>query len=584
MLWKGIITIQNPFVSVPRGSDFVLDVVLTPTPGQEVDIVVDSLTSLIVPGSERMVFAVQQSIANEIFYAPRGPVGPAEIVFKSRSLRDYTGPQCNDLSIIVNVQGEISSTLDGDLIGTNVPSLVTVTIDPPASQEVVVDISTYHFGTASPSSIVFAVGEFEKEFNFTTSEFQGQVGCIEFSSTYYQTAKGCFEVTGSFSTNVASQINTFAVETFQLTLSQEQQSDLVVTVTTSDNIHVESPIIVPAFTTVVDFQVDGLTAGLGWIQYSGEHFLTRYEAVEVISIECDSLSTLDVTGLQCLSCPASNELVCASNGVCSFSTEFSQLGRCVCNAEDGAYGPECQFNFLAIDSNLEQHQTNSSLLIDTHLVPSTLQTFFNIPSEVIGVRSYTVYLQGYNGFVYGAVDPTVSHPSISGKVVSVIDAGFILSIVSDDNTEVINLTKPIQLIVNFDSREISQGEFLQTHLFYYDESSQQWLDVTSSCPASNLFADVNTLTYTISICKAGQYQFFRVAPVPAHVFFVSNTVIVEQPQFNDFNAYYVAGATGEAPVVPPQPNFEPQIESTSSGSVLAINILGAFMLVLALLM
>lgn len=574
----GLITVLHPPVSVVRGSEFELDVTLSPTAVIPVNLVVESLNSLITPGSERIIFGIEQSLANEIFFVPEANVGKAELLFRSRSLRDYNGPNCEALSIQINVQGSITSDLPGSLIGTTTTVPVTLTLHPPPTEMTTIQIDTNGNGDA-PSEITVNARDEHVMFDLTVTEFAFNEACITFSGDYYQTQTDCFTIGGIFDSNLPSEINTHAVNAYSLIINPKAGvAGLNVNVDTTSNVLVDHIIAIPPGEDTELFRVNATEPGNGWIEFSADGYVTKRFDFTIIQVECDNnTQVINNAGTECLTCPMTNGIVCNNEGICVTSFFSNDKATCICN--ENYFGPQCEFNI---------NNTNNLMIVDfnfvgeiftTQLIPLTFSTLILIPPNLLQ-DGYTgngiFYLQAYDedSTFYGAINPNNNPPMVENSMVSIIHSGFNFDIISEfDNTAIHELLFPLEFTFEFDSDEISQMEFLQLKLYYWDPSSMEWVTAQSVCSQEFLLEnyDLFELSLHISLCFTGQYQFFQISPNPAHTVQTNQYYPNQRFVYDDLNDYYSStGIGGIRGVEPPQPYFTgkpvelPQQTSTSS--------------------
>lgn len=552
---------MNAPTVVSRGSEFELDITLDPTPVEPVNLIVESSNNLVTPGSERVIFGVEQSLANEAFYVPDANVGQAELIFRSRSLRDYSGPNCEPLAIYIDVQGELSTNLDGAVIGTTRTVPVTVFLHPPAAETIVVDIETNGFGTA-PGSVTLNRRDSSVTFDFTvTAAAFTPNACVTFSTAYYASTTACFDIAGIFSSNIDDTLNTYSVESFTVTANPPADyEELVVDITTTSNVNANDFAYIQPFEDTAEFQIDSLTTGRGWIEFSAPGYITERYDFTIIEVDCDDDNqVISQSGFLCLNCPSTNGVVCSNHGECLYSFFASELARCVC--DDGWFGPQCQFsgepsNLMIVDF------TRNGIFFTTQLIPATYSTEITIPFGLLqdGENGMGVfYLQAYNPDhpFYGAIDPLANPPTVENSIVEQLPSGFNFDIVSYDNTEVGTLDLPISYFFEFDRRVISQRDIIQIALYYW-APGVGWIPNSEVCPDNYVFeqSDILAYTYRTNICHTGQYQFFIVRPDPAHTISVKQFYPNERFVYDDLEIYYPnVGLGGIRGVEPPQPEF-----------------------------
>jgi len=330
----------------------------------------------------------------------------------------------------------------------------------------------------------------------------------------------------------------------------------------------------------------------------------------VYEVLCDADDgvTLSQDGNTCLDCPqATYGVPCSGNGDCSFSLFSHLLARCTC--DEGFFGPLCDFSGSASDYpgvEIVPFDSTGVRIVSTKL-PLTFTSTFSVPPNLLqdGFSGEGVaYIIPYSSDSINAnfVNPYVVTPVVAGDEVTVLGTGFTLEVSAWDNTYVKSLVPPVLARFVFHPLKVSQSDFLEATLCYFDNDAGSWVPATSVCAAQYRFytADLLSLTYTTNLCRAGQYQFFVIEPEPYH------RVIVD-PQPDDevyIEDYFIAslyltgtGLGGDQPPLPPQPVFRqepiagpgklspPKInylyESSSPANALVVSV-GA--LVLALLL
>jgi len=561
----GLLNVANPITSIHRGNTFELILELYPTPVQRVEVLIDSLSPLVIPGAERSVFGIEQDVTNAIFYVPAGgDVGTAEIIFRSRSLRDYIGPNCQDLVVYVDVQGEISVIVP-ETLGKGQTYTVTVEISPVPLIPTEIFLSSAYADV--PTSVIFPVGQATQDVSFTVTGEAGDLACINFYGTYYQTATSCFTVLGSIFTDLPSEINTFAVEGFSVTLSPAAPTGgVTVYLSSSSNLQLPSQLYFPEGTSRESFQVVGVDDLIGdaFVDFTADGYAPLHVELQVIQVECDAYSTISRDGTHCLDCPAPGTFgyTCSFVGDCVYSSFAYESARCVCI--DGFYGPECQFSEYSSVLSVP-FDYSGTVVIDRDL-PLLLTASFSIPPGLVqdGVSGEgTVFINAVSSdsnYFYYYEDPTVSPPEIDGDIVTAIDTGFSISVAASDNTGLHLFRPPILTRFTFHPHKISQRDFLELSLYYFNEDSFEWVTALSVCSPQYRFVnrDLLALSYSTNLCRAGQYQFFVIEPEPYHR-------VEVDPQPDDavyFEKYFIAdlymtgtGLGGEQPPLPPQPVF-----------------------------
>jgi len=611
----GLLNVANPITTIHRGNTFELILELYPTPVQRVEVLIDSLSPLVIPGAERSVFGIEQDVTNAIFYVPSGgDVGTAQIIFRSRSSRDYIGPNCEDLIVTIDVQGEITAIVP-ETLGKQKTYTITLEISPTPLVDTEIFVSS--FSIDGPSSITFPVGQGTQEYTFTVTGEAGDEACIDFSGTYYQTTRSCFTVLGSIFTDLPSEINTFAVESFTVTLSPGAPAGgVTVHLSASENLQLPSSLFFAEGVTHESFQIVGIDFLIGdaFVDFTAEGYAPLHVDLQVIEVVCDDdFSTISRDGTHCLPCPTPGVygFPCNFVGECVYSDFAFETARCVC--PEDYFGAECQFNFYSdVFSVLFDYP--GSVVIDRNL-PLVLSASFSIPPGLVqdgAGGEGTLFIQSLNTNEdgnYYYVDAESYAPRIEGDVVTPIETGFSISVAaSSDNTGLTIFRPPIQSRFTFHPLKISQRDFLQLVLYYYDEESSQWVTSLSVCSAQYRFTnrDLLALSYSTNICRAGQYQFYVAEPEPYHQ-------VEVDPQPDDavyFEKYFIAdlymtgtGLGGEIPPVPPQPVFRetvveeaildpgklapPKInyfyESTSPANILVVSLTTLFAAILIVL-
>jgi len=360
------------------------------------------------------------------------------------------------------------------------------------------------------------------------------------------------------------------------------------------------------------FQVVGVDAliGPGWVQFSAPGYETERVNFNVYEVLCDASNgvTISQDGNACLACPkATYGVPCSAHGDCSYSLFSHLLARCTCNA--GFFGPLCDFSGQPSDYpkvEIVPFDSTGVRIVSTKL-PLTSTTTFSVPSSLLqdGFSGQgVVYIIPYSSDSINAkfVNPNILAPVVAGDEVSVLGTGFTLEVSALDNTYVKSLVPPVLVRFVFHPLKVSQSDFLEATLCYFDNDLGAWVPATSVCSAQYRFftADLLSLTYSTNLCRTGQYQFFVIEPEPYHK-------VVVDPQPDDqiyIEKYFLAslymtgtGLGGDQPPLPPQPVFReeaiagpgklapPKVnylyESASSANALAVSV-GALLLALLL--
>jgi len=601
-----VVSIANPIESIHRGQTFEFILQLYPAPVKTVEILTESSSPLLIPGAERTWFGIEQDVANAIFYVPAGgDVGPANIIFRSRTKRDYSGPDCQDLSITVNVQGEISSNVSS-VVGKGLTYQFEVVISPPALYHTMISIDTLGQGQA-PSSVNIEVGQNYAVFDFTVTSDSGTQGCIQFEGTYYEATQACYTVIGSITTTIPENVNTFAVETYSVSITPAAPAGgVAMTLTSSANVQVTPSLFFEEGDSYETFQIVGVDTLVGpaWVEFSAPGYETLRVQFNVYEVDCAIGYTISQDGNTCLNCPgAVYGAQCSYAGECSYSLFSHLLARCTCN--DGYFGPICEFTGEPSDyPNVDIVPIDSTgTVITTKKLPLTFSSTFSVPPGLLqdGFSGQgVVYIIPYSEGAF--INPYEVAPSVEGDEVTVLGTGFTLEVSAWDNTYVQTLRPPILARFVFHPLKVSQGDFLEAVLYYFDADAGSWVPATSVCSAQYRFvtADLLTLTYSTNLCRAGQYQFFVVAPEPFHKIVVDpqpdNEVYIEEYFIADL---YLTGTGlgGDQPPLPPQPVFREEFiaspgklsppkvnylyESASSANALFVSV-GALLLALLL--
>mmetsp|Transcript_16709 Transcript_16709/g.65273 ORF Transcript_16709/g.65273 Transcript_16709/m.65273 type:complete len:689 (-) Transcript_16709:36-2102(-) len=576
-LCKGLITVTNPITEIIRGNDFVLDVQLTPTPVEVAQLIISEDNPIIILGTDRMTFAVGQSNAEAKFFVPKAEVGPVNIQFRSVSLFDYGGANCQDVIFPINVLGTISTSLEGATIGDGVSVEVQVFISPPAAGTVVVDIDENDFGTATPTQLVFQNGEFVKTFRYypiTTTSPETQT--ITFTSPFYATLDEDFTVIGSIFTDIPPVVSTFAVEDLTIALLPGVVTQSVtITTESSDNVNVPSSITISAGFSLAHYQLTATAEGDAFVRFSAPGYTDFVENFIVSDVECPEGTTTNIDGDLCVTCPASNGDPCSNSGTCTFSTDRFNAARCECF--DGCRGSECQFC-----DGLEECSsfTSSGGLFSFGNIPDVSAFQVNVPAgliddgNVVDGGNGTICVEGYfpEAPFGNAVDPSATAPTVSNKVVTALDTGFDIDVAVFDNTPAGTLEGPLALHINYNAKLITQNEFEQSVLYYWNTASQQWMAASQTCPTSTRqqSTDLQALTITVNVCVTGQYHLFEISPIPAHEAPVDQPETLHQPvqqEGGDDNNNGLNG--GQQAPVPPQPQFVDRSSSSDAGMLSA---------------
>lgn len=568
-MFTGSIAIRGAPESVRRGDNFEVEIELTPTPRAPVTLIVESISPLVTPGAERITFGIGQSIANAIFFSAEANVGRAEILLRSRSLRDYTGPNCSPVVFYVNVTGELSSNLTSSvMIGTGQTANVSLTVTPIPGEDIEVEINTSGDGVASPAVLSFGPRDRTVVFEYQVTREAFGESCITFTSPFYDPLQSCFFVAGVFDTDLPSELNTFALEAFNVSVNPAPTSSpRVVSISASANVIVDPSVIIAPGEDRALFQIDALTPGVGYVEFTSTDFVPLRVVFNITEVVCDEeTQVINRFGTACLDCPATEDVICSGVGTCYASDFASELARCEC--EDGYYGPQCEFTEEDVDLEITNF-SGVGLSFTTQLIPATETTRITIPPGLLQdgeSGTGTFYLQPYrlgdDDAFYGAEDPNVNGPVRDNYVLTPLPSGFNFDITALDNTQVIQLDMGIRFDVQFDEDYYSQRQFIQTELFFYDTEAAEWVPAESVCTLryQYLFKDLLTLTYRANVCVTGQYQFFQVDPVRYHTLEVQQYLTVTPLRYDDLAEYYQdeegVGAFSGSPL-PPQPYFVP---------------------------
>jgi len=612
----GVISFANAPSSIVRGNEFELILELHPTPVQPVQVIVDPQNSLVIPGSERVFFGVEQQQANLLFYAPgSGDVGTAEILFKSRTLRDYNGPNCEDLRLFVDVQGTLTSDLSGRVVGRTETIPVKIFLDPPPLEPITIQIDASDAGSASPNVLSYGIAEFVQSFELTVSADAGSQPCVIVSGQYYEETAICFSVIGIIESNLPSEVNTYAIETFSVSITPPAGVNGVdMTITFSPNLVIYPFLRFEDGDDTEEFQIVGVDGmeGPAWVKFTADGYQSLYIELNVVEITCDSSSVISQDGTTCLQCPGEDYFAqqCSGNGLCAYSLLDAGSTRCVC--EDDYYGAQCQYS--SSDTSVEIYPFQiTGLSFTTTVIPLTYTATVLVPPFLIqdgeqGVgRLFLEPVEADDFFSWTLVDPNEYIPQIDGADVRLIDSGFNMEVVAEfDNTEIITLNPSFVITFTFNPLKVSQRQFLQMELFVWFDG--EWVTAQSLCPDQSRFItrDLLQMVYRTSVCTSGQYQFFEVAPTPFHE-------VVVDPQPNDplnidddddAALYFSGTGIAQAPTVPvpPQPTFvdrlgEPSLpkqqksvpelnavgSSTNSASSMSVLSVMMFLIIVALM-
>lgn len=557
---------------VRRGDNFEVEIELSPAPRAPVTLIVESLSPLITPGVERITFGIGQTIANAIFFTAEANVGRAEIILRSRSLRDYTGPNCSPVVFSLNVTGEFSSNLTSSvLIGTGQTANVSLTVTPIPGENIEVTVDSFGEGVATPLVLNFGPRDRTVVFEYEVTRNAFGQSCLTFTSPFYDPLQSCFFVAGVFGTDIPSEINTFALEAFNVTVNPSPTSPRVVNIVGSPNIVVDSQVIIAPGEDRALFQLDALTPGVGFVEFTSTDFVPFRVVFNITEVGCDEdTQVINRFGTACLNCPSTEGVICSDVGTCFASDFASELARCEC--EEGYYGPQCEF----IEDQIDLEITNFrgvGLSFTTQIIPATETTRITIPPGLLqdgesGIGTF--YLQPYrlgdNDAFYGAEDPRDNVPQRVNFNLSPLATGFNFDITALDNTQVVTLDKGIQFAFEFDEDYYSQRQFIQSELYFYNAVAGEWVPAESVCNLRNqfLFKDLLTLTYRANLCVTGQYQFFQVDPIRYHTLETQRFLTVTPLSYDELAEYYQeesVGAFAGSPK-PPQPYFVPVTANT----------------------
>ena len=395
----GVVYIQNPISSIIRGNDFSTTLFLFPTPQSVVDIVVKIDNPLIVPGSDRLTFGVGQNTEDELFYVPAGDVGTVNIAFDSRSLRDYSGPNCQELVLSIDVLGTITSDLAAKTLGDGVYTDVTVQIHPPAQDTVIVNIDASTIGIADPTFLVYHRGQDTATFRLLP-KFENVTfpTTVTFTADYYDTLVEFIYVIGTIFTSIPPIVPTTGVEDLHVAiLPGAGDVEVIVYLTASSNVIVPPYLVFGPGISLLHFSLQAISEGPAYVTFTSEGYVAFTDSFVVQDLDCSSVETYNINSTQCVSCPVLNGKVCSSNGACSYSTIDQYKARCQCNT--GFTGGYCE---LADPSDFAYHFTSSGITFDFDGIPGVIETIVTVHPETvidnnpIDGGNGTVYLRGYD--------------------------------------------------------------------------------------------------------------------------------------------------------------------------------------------
>lgn len=551
---------------VVRGNDFELMVQLTPPPVQVTQVIASEDNPLVIPGTDRMTFAIDQSIAGTLFYVPVGEVGPVGITFRSTSLFDYADENCNPLFTNVDILGTITTSLHLATIGDGVSVDVRVFLHPPAAGTVVVTIDEMGFGDATPRTLTFNDGEFVKTFSFyPVASTAPEAATMSFSAPYYDTLLENFTIIGSIFTDIPLQVSTFVDEALTVSiLPGATGAGVTVTLTSSSNVDVPSSLFFANGVSLVHYTLSANAEGPAWVLFSAPGYISFQENFTVVDVDCDAGYTTGAAGDLCVRCPTNGGVVCSNFGDCTYSMYSDFLARCDCN--DNWIGSSCQFT---VDDPDCLYFTTDGAILSTSTIPGTDSASFNVPAglidddNVIDGGNGTICVEGFPNFA-DAVSPWNGTPTQTGMDVTPLVPGFDMDISLYDNTPLDVFQHALTVTFWFDKYQVTQSNLEQAVLYIFNETSSVWQKADAYCPSGwkMTSVDIINLTYTQNLCATGQYHFFEVSPTAAHEQVVEEPDDAEEPyDYNDLNGMVVTGTTGQTGVdggnLPPQPHFPP---------------------------
>jgi len=520
---------------------------------------------IIVPGSDRLTFGVGQNEESEVFYVPAGPVGPAHISFNSRSLRDYSGPHCGELEFEVDVLGTITSNLGAQTLGDGVYTNVAVTIHPPALGTVEVFVDASAIGVAVPSTLVFKNGE-DTAYYRLLPKFDDVVFpvAINYTAQYYDDHVDYIYVIGTIFTSVPPTIPTTGIEDLHVAiLPGAVSTPVTVYLTPTNNVIVPQFITFPPGVSLVHFSLQAIAEGPGSITFSSAGYVSFTDNFIVQDLVCSAVQTFNENSAQCVACPVVNGTVCSGNGDCSFSTIDQYKARCEC--DDGYVGGYCEIETPSQFPN--QFTANGATFVYTNIPGVTKTTVVVAPETIVDNNPVdggngTIYLRGYtstSAFPL-AVNPTANPPTITNYRTVTLSPGFGIDVTYSDNTIFDLLDNPLDVTFAFDKLAISQTDFLEMSLYYYNLTQNAWVPAINICPGDQLYdASLTDLTIETYLCVLGQYQFFAFIPIPQLPTYNQEKLVYTYNDYKfghqDTYQFPTTGNTGIQQALPPQPHL-----------------------------
>jgi len=342
---------------------------------------------------------------------------------------------------------------------------------------------------------------------------------------------------------------------------------ITVYLTSTDNVVVPSSIVFAPGVSLVHFTLEALSEGTGSITFSSLGYVSFTNNFVIKNPVCSASETVTIFSTFCVSCPSINGNICSNNGVCSYSTIDQYSARCVCNA--GFAGAYCE---LTSPSPFAYQFTSAGVVIDYFGIPGVTEASFIVPPAIVqdgnpvDGGNGTVFIRGYDSYspFPFAVNPDVIIPSVADFNLNPVPPGFGIDITFSDNTIYDILLSPVTVTFQFDPFVISQTDFLELELFYYNITSQKWVPAISTCPPSEQLLVENLLALTLetNICVLGQYQFYALIPIPPYAPQAGPVYIYNNYQDGHQNEYQfpTTGGTGVQQPLPPQPHLAPVVE------------------------
>jgi hypothetical protein len=336
------------------------------------------------------------------------------------------------------------------------------------------------------------------------------------------------------------------------------EDTVTVYLTASSNVIVPPFLTFPPGVSLVHMILQAVSEGPAFVTFSSEGYIDFTDNFVVQDLECSANETYNLDSTQCVACPAINGKVCLNKGECTYSTVDKYKARCVCDYPyAGAY---CELStFYSTDIFYFDSEGNTFEYYD---IPGVIYTEIVVPPELIQDNDP---LYGGDGAIYirGASSsapffPIGSLPTITNFRTVILPPGFGVDATYSDNTIYDILDYPLTVTFHFDKTVISQAEFTEMSLYYYNVTLKNWVPAISTCSSLEqlLVEDLTSLSIQTNLCVVGRYQFFAFVPIP------QNPLVEPVFVYNDYNddhqgdyQFPTTGGSGVQQQLPPQPHL-----------------------------